>query len=248
MEEPVVVGCVNIEWLNQQGVVMKKLAYKIGMVRILRNDIREMFLEISQEKIQTTKLKLKDINVHRKFMGEGKASIKFLAEKCNVYISNSAPASLMIFLKTLYIKISKDQEENKGVTKEQMHKKLREHLLSEKFDKFDEISPVTNAELDRAKKQAMSKSTVTTPSPVSKKRRLADLRQNDNPKAAKQLANIYSPSVPSPLSKRDSNVQKKLLANPDDIAEMNVLNGEQNGVLQGKHLNFNFNRDIRQKR
>jgi ATP-dependent DNA helicase PIF1 len=246
MEEPVVVGCVNIEWLNQQAVVMKKLTYKIGMVKILRNDIREMFLEVSADKIQTTKLKLKNINVHKKFMNEGKASIKFLSEKCNVYISNSAPASLMLFLKTLYIKISKDQEENKGITKEQMHKKLREHLLSEKHDKFDEISPVTNAELDRAKKQAMSKSTVTTPSPVSKKRRLADLRQSDNPGAAKKL---YAPSIASPLSKKDSNVQKKLLANPDEIADMGALNEEQNAILQGIYkLKFYFNTDKRQIR
>lgn len=225
---------------------MRKLLYKIGMVRILRNDIREMFLEVSQDKIQTTKLKLKDINVHKKFMSEGKTSIKFLTEKCNVYISNSAPASLMLFLKTLYIKLSKDQAENKGVTKEQMHKKLREHLLSEKFDKFDEISPVTNAEMDRAKKQATSKSTVTTPSPISKKRRLADIRQNDNPKAAKQL---YSPTVPSPLSKRDTVVQKKLLANPDEIVEMSELNDEQNAVLQGIYTPvILFNRDKRQTR
>lgn len=227
MEEPVVVGCINVEWLNQQAMVMKKLTYKIGMMKILRNDIREMFLEISQDKIQTTKLKLKDINVHKKFMNEGKASIKFLSEKCNVYISNSAPASLMLFLKTLYIKMAKDQEENKGVTKEQMHKKLREHLLSEKYDKFDEISPVTNSELDRAKKQAMNKSSVTTPSPISKKRRLAELRQNDNPTAAKKL---HMPSVPSPLSK------KMTKSNPDEIADMGALNEEQNAVLQGNFI------------
>lgn len=228
MEEPVVVGCVNIEWLNAQGTVMRKLLYKIGMVKILRND--EIFLEISQDKIQTTKLKLKNINVHKKFMGEGKASIKFLNEKCNVYISNSAPASLMYFLKTLYIKMTKDHEESKGITAQDMHKKLREHLLSEKFDKFDEISPVTNSELARAKKAATSKSSVTTPSPVSKKRRLADLKQNDNPKAAKQL---YAPSVASPLSKKETNVPKKITTNPNDIAEMSALNEQQNTVLQG---------------
>lgn len=231
MEDPVVVGCVNIEWLNSQGQVMKKLLYKIGMIKILRNGIRELILEISQDKIQTTKLKLKDINVHKKFMIEGKASIKFLNEKCNVYISNAAPANLIFFLKTIFIKLTKDQEETKGISKEQMHKKLREHLLSEKFDKFDEISPVTNAELDRAKKQATSKSSLTTPSPGSRKRKLLEARQNDNPKAPKQP---FSPSIPSPLSKRDLNVVKKSLLKPDDIAEMDVLNEEQNAILQSE--------------
>lgn len=222
MEDPTVVANVSVEWLNPQGLVMKKLLYKIGMLKILRNDIREIFIEITQDKVQTTKLKLKDINVHKKFMAEGKASIKFLKERCNVYISNAPPASLILFLKTLYIKLTKDHEVNKGITKEQMHKKLREHLLSEKFDKFEEISPVTVAELDRAKKQSISKSTLTTPSPGSRKRKLMEAKQNDNPKAPKRLLSS------------NANESLVITKNPNDIAEMDALNEEQNAVLQGK--------------
>lgn len=221
-DSAVVVGCVSVEWLNSQAMTTKKVLYKIGMVKILRNDIKEMFLEISQDKMQTTKLKLKDITVHNKFVLEGKASISFKTEKCNVFISNSAPSNLMCFLKTMYIKMTKDKDNNKNITKEQMHKKLREHLLSEKCGKFDEISPVTNAELDRAKKQAISKSTLTTPSPGSKKRKLTEANQNDNPKSSKQLYASLS------------NVSKRSIDyDPDDIAQMDNLNDEQNAVLQG---------------
>ncbi|KAG5680985.1 hypothetical protein PVAND_010459 [Polypedilum vanderplanki] len=225
MEDPVVVSCVTIEWLNAQGLTSKKMVYKTGMIKILRNDIREMFLEVSQDKMQPTKLRLKDINVHKKFMLDGKASINFKSEKCNLYISNAAPASLIFFLKTLYIKLTKENEENKGITKEQMHKKLREHLLSEKAGKFDEISPVTNSELDRARKQAIGKSTLTTPSPNSRKRKLTDAKAGDNPRAPKQLY------VPRTIEKR-----------PDDIVQMEVLNEEQNIILQtclsGKNVFF----------
>lgn len=220
MEDPVVVGCVSVEWLNAQAMTTKKMLYKIGMVKILRNDIREIFIEISQDKMQPTKLKLKDITVHKKFMSEGKASFTFKNEKCNVFISNAAPSSLMYFLKTLYIKMSKDAEDTKHVTKEEMHKKLREHLLSEKCSKFDEISPVTNAELDRAKKQALGKSSLTTPSPGARKRKLTEANHNDNPKLAKQL---YAPKKEEPSRIRD----------PDEIAQMDKLNDEQNAVLQG---------------
>lgn len=236
MEDPVVVSCVTIEWLNAQGLTSKKMVYKTGMIKILRNDIRyenfiygakllslilsflfsEMFLEVTQDKMQPTKLRLKDINVHKKFMQDGKASINFKNEKCNLYISNAAPASLIFFLKTLYIKLTKENEANKGITKEQMHKKLREHLLSEKAGKLDEISPVTNSELDRARKQAIGKSTLTTPSPNSRKRKLADAKASDNPKAPKQLY------VPRTLDAK----------RPDDIAQMEVLNEEQNIILQ----------------
>lgn len=197
-------------------------------VKILRNDIREMFLTVEQEKQSTTKLKLKDINVFKKFASEGKSSIKFNTERCNVFLSNAPPGCLIVFLKTLYIKLTKESDESKGISKEEMHKKLRTHLLSEKSGKFDEISPVTNAELERAKKLAISKSSVTTPSPpASKKRRLLDA--GNNPKAAKQLY------AQSPLSmKRANEMESKVLTSPDDPAMMEVLNEEQDRILKGE--------------
>lgn len=234
MEDPVLNCCASVEWLNSQAVTMKKINYKNAVIKILRNDIREMFLEISQDKMTTTKLKLKDINVFKKFMNEGKASVKFNSEKASLFISNAPPGSLVFFLKTLFIKMTKDTEATKGLTKEEMHKKLRTHLLSEKSSQFEEISPVTNAELDRAKKAAISKASVTTPSPpASKKRRLVDGKLNDNPRAAKQLY------APSPLSVKHENKNEP---RPDDPAMMNSLNEEQELVmracLSGKSVFF----------
>ena len=202
---------------------------------MLRNDIRELFLEISQEKQSTTKLKLKEVNVFKKFMNEGKASIKFNGEKCNVFLSNCPPGCLIFFLKTMFIKLTKDSADSKGLSKEDMHKKLRTHLLSEKSSQFEEISPITNAEIDRAKKAAISKSSVTTPSPpMSKKRRLAEITSNENPKAAKKLY------APSPLSvKPVSRIQER--TNPDDPALMETLNEEQNSILQGKTIKVQVN-------
>lgn len=229
MEDPVLVCCVNVEWLNPQGLTMKKILYKTAMVKMLRNNIREMFLEVTQDKLTTTKLRLKDINVFKKFMNEGKASVKFNSEKVNVFISNAPPGCLIMFLKTLFIKLTKDTAENKGVTKEEMHKKLREHLLSEKSSQLDEISPVTNAELERAKKAAISNASVTTPSPPSKKRRLVDGQLSNNPRPAKQLY------APSPLSAKPTNgSEPRRISNPDDPAMMEALNEEQNQILQGK--------------
>lgn len=231
MEDPVLVCCATVEWLNSQGLTMKKIQYKTAMVKMLRNDIREMFLEISQEKQTTTKLKMKDVNVFKKFMNEGKASIKFNSEKCNVFFSNAPPGSLIFFLKTLFIKLTKDNAANKNLTEEQMHKKLREHLLSGATSQFDEISPVTNQELDRAKRAAISKSTLTTPSPpANKKRRLIDVKSSDNPRAAKQLY------APSPLSIKTNNNSERP-ARPDDRAMMENLNEEQDQILKGKFLN-----------
>jgi len=231
----VLICCVNIEWLNAQGQTMQKTVYKKGEMRILRNGVRELVVEVAQHKLSSTQLKLKDINVFKKFINEGKASIKFNSEKAQLFISNAPTASLMLFLRTMYIKLTKDNEENKGVTKEEMHKKLRAHLLSEKSSQLDEISPVTNAELDRAKKMAVSKSTITTPSPpASRKRRLLEATPGDNPKAAKQLY------AQSPLAKKAE--PSKIELNPDDPAMMETMNEEQTQILQaclgGKNVFF----------
>jgi ATP-dependent DNA helicase PIF1 len=229
--DPVVVAAINVEYLNTQSVVIKKLQFKNGLLRLIRNPIRELFLEVTQDKMMPLKLKLKDINVHKKFMSDGKATIGFKNDKCNLYIANAAPSSLMLFLKTLYIKMTTDTEENKGVTKEEMHKKLRAHLLSEKSSNFDEISPVTNSQLAKAKKQAISKSTLTTPSPGAKKRKLEGINHNDNPKSSKQL---YTAAM-------NEKAEKKSTTNrfdPDEIANMDALNEEQDEVLQGNKQRF----------
>lgn len=229
MEELVLVCCASVEWLNSQNQTMKKIQYKSAMISIIRDPLKQMYLEIAQEKLTTTKLLLRDINVFKKFMSEGKASIKFNADKCSLFISNAPPGNLILFLKTLYIKMTKDNDDKKGVSKEDMHKKLREHLLSEKSSQFDKISPVTNAELDRAKKQAISKSSITTPSPpASKKRRLIDVKSTDNPKAAKQL---YAPSPLSVKNNNQSESRSESLKNPNDPALIEILNMEQSNIL-----------------
>jgi ATP-dependent DNA helicase PIF1 len=223
MEDPTLSCSANIEWINSMSVTVKKIQYKNAMIKILRNDLREMFLEISQEKLTTTKIKLKDISVFKKFMSEGKASIKFNTDKASLYISNAPPGSLMFFLKTLFIKLTKEADQNKNLTKEEIQKKLRAHLLSENTGQFDEISPVTNAELDRAKKLATSKSSITTPSPPSRKRKLEGAGQL----AAKRLY------APSPLAAKPKEESK----NPDDPAMMMTLNDEQNSILQCEYNN-----------
>lgn len=216
--EPVLSCVASVEWLNKNEQTVRKISYKNAMLRILRNDLKELFVEVQGEKVTTTKLKLKNINVHKKFMSEGKASIKFIDENVSIYVSNAPPGTLMAFLRIIFIKLTSDKANNQELTKEEVQKKIRAHILSENPNKFDEISPITNAELSRAKKMAISKSTVTTPSPPQNKKRRLE-HNSEQPGAAKKLY------APSPLSAR-----------PKDIAQLEVLNAEQNTVLQGKVL------------
>lgn len=226
-EDTVITCAVSIEWLNAQGLSVRKIAHKLATLRLIRSDTRELFVEVSTEKAPTTaRLLLKDIVVHKKFMSEGKASIKFNRDKCMLYASNAPPGLLMNFLRTLFIKMTSANGagDGNGAGKVQ---DVRTRMLSENPCKFDDISPVTNLEVARAKKLAgLSRATPTTPSPPSKKRKFdqvgADAKGETNAKG---------------------NLMKKAnIEQPIDVDAQIRLNDEQNEVLRacinGKNVFF----------
>ncbi|KAH8385358.1 hypothetical protein KR200_002527 [Drosophila serrata] len=178
LNDAVLTCAVNMQWTNSVGVTGRKLAYKTATLRLVRNDLRELFVEVTPEKLKPLKFKLKDLMVHKKFMSEGKATFNFKAESCTLYLSNAPPGTLMFFLRTIFIKMNgKEGAQPDDAT---LQKKLREHLMSGKPSSFEDVSPVTTAEMILARKKAglLSKGSTTTPSPqASKKRRFEELRE-----------------------------------------------------------------------
>ncbi|XP_055386721.1 ATP-dependent DNA helicase PIF1 [Condylostylus longicornis] len=212
LNDAVVTCACTLEWRNDAGVTGRKVSYRIATLRLIRNSVREVYIEINNEKNQIIKLKLKDVLVHKKFMTEGKASITFKAEKCVLLISNAPPASLVDFLKIMFFKLSG----NENLDEATIQKNLRTQLLSGKPTKFEEISPVTSAEMIMAKKKAglLPKSSLTTPSPpLTKKRKFEEL------KSSKDIASK------GPIAKK--------LYQTSPLAEENLaLVDEQKQVLQ----------------
>lgn len=141
------VCAVNIDWVNSQGVSVRRIAHKSATLRLVRNDLREMFVEVSTDKSQPVKMKLAGVVVHKKFMAEGKASIKFTEEKCTLMLSNAPPGTLMQLLRTLFVKMT---GERAAVDPVIAQKNLRAHLLSGAPSRFEDVSPVTRTELTRA--------------------------------------------------------------------------------------------------
>lgn len=191
---------VIVDYLNAQGVSVRKITYRRATLRLIRSETREMFVEVGTEKAPAAvRLVLRDILVHKKFMAEGKASIKFNRDKCMLYLSNAPPGLLMNFLKTLFVKITVGADE---LTAEKMQKNIRAHLMNDQPSKFEEISPLTNVELARAQKLAgISRATTTTPSPPAKKRKFDRLSENEkttNGNASKKL-NVESTAVLEPI-------------------------------------------------
>lgn len=158
----------NIEWLNPSGVVIRKITYKQAILRMVRNSMKEIFLEVSTVKVAPIKIRLKGFKVFSNYWTDGKTTIRFSEEdKCTVFLSNAPPGLLFEFLKLMATKIANSN----GLSKEELLKKTRAHQLSDKPNSFNDISPVTNAELAHAKKMALGKGSTTTPSPSQKRKR-----------------------------------------------------------------------------
>ncbi|VVD01879.1 unnamed protein product [Leptidea sinapis] len=175
----------TVEWMTPQGSISRKLSLKTASLRLIRNEFKEMYMEISSDKQQATRLALKGINVFKKFMAEGKASIKFQEVGCTVFISNAPPTNLVSFLRTIFVKMTGDKDKHLNTTPSKQT--IRAKLLSGKAQAFEEISPVTIADLTKAKCK-VSKATATTPSPPTKKRKLEEAVRGPAPKK------LYSPS------------------------------------------------------
>lgn len=165
---------VNLQWTNSAGEPGRKLIYKTATLRLIRSDLREIFIEVTPEKLKAIQFRLKDFTVHKKFMAEGKASINFKTERLTMFLSNAPPGTLIMFLKMLFIKMTSGEKQDDASTL----KNLKTMMLNGKGSSFNDVSPVTTAEMVMARKAAgVSKSSLTTPSPPqAKKRRFEELK------------------------------------------------------------------------
>ncbi|XP_026473370.1 ATP-dependent DNA helicase PIF1 [Ctenocephalides felis] len=204
-QNEVYVTCaVNIEWLNALGSIIRKANYRMATLRLIRNDMRDLLLEITAEKQTTLKLPLKGINVFSKFMSEGKATIKFKESKCTILLSNAPPSTLQIFLRTLFVKLTGNREPMTPKT-------LREKMLNSNPNKYDEVSPITTADMKKAKSLINSKLPQSS-SPCSSFVRKRKLEGENNCNSLPAAKRIYS---------------------ENDIFDEDLkLNSEQENVLQ----------------
>lgn len=225
----VLTSAATLQWTNSQGMVSKKVIYKTCQLRIVRDNLRRMFVEVSPIATKSTtasspplRMALERVAVHKKFMSEGKASIQFLNENCTIMLSNAPLASLAGFLRVLMVKIS-------GATAKPAPGTVRERLMQMDRQHFDDISPVTNVEIDRIRKSSQSKATDTTPSPPTNKKRPRVIGEGAASSASSpRSAKVFKPS--------------RLIEEPQQ------LNDEQKEVLQaclgGRNIFFtgNYNR------
>ncbi|XP_043591407.1 ATP-dependent DNA helicase PIF1 isoform X4 [Bombus pyrosoma] len=227
---------VTIEKTNSQGSILRKTNHRTVTLRLIRNNLREIFIEVRAEKGNLlTKLSLRSISVFNKFMTEGKASIKFKEENCTLFLSNAPTSQLINFLKTLYIKVSSQSDQA-------VKNPLKERLLSNKLGHHEEISPVTSTEINKAKEKAIavSRATITTPSPSAAKKRK---RSDESALKSSTAKKLYENPTVGQITEEQSKVLNAVLsgiglgtANLDRCFQMASRNSAAISWRRTKHL------------
>ena len=86
------------------------------------------------------KFPLRDFQLHKRFMKEGKATLELKDQGVRVMISNAPPNTLLVVLKVLMgKKAALSDKENQPLGPSA----IRQRLLSLEPNSFDEISPLT---------------------------------------------------------------------------------------------------------
>ncbi|XP_026686322.1 ATP-dependent DNA helicase PIF1 [Diaphorina citri] len=166
----------SIEWLNASQMVTKQVKVKTMNLQMIRNEFREIYVTIKSQNKVNLKLPLVDVNIHKNFVVEGKASIHFTKDNIRVMISNAPPSMLVMFLKTMFVKLTSRKNSPKINTREQ--------LLSKKPQSFEEISPISSKDVNRLNSQIAK-----LPPAELKKRHILQQRkkQDTTRKCAKSL-------------------------------------------------------------
>lgn len=200
-DSPTLSCTILIEWMNSQQMTTRKANFKNGLLRMVRNGFREIFLEISDEKSAKHKFHLKNIIVHKKFMSEGKCTVNFKDDNARAMMSNAPPAQLVNFLKTMYIKL---QGEMGGKVS------LKERLEGKSV--MEEISPLTTKEVIQARDKILPKDASTTPkTTINKKRavRESDKAQQVQPPSKRRC---FNPATETPLTPEQDRVLKAVIS------------------------------------
>ncbi|XP_042234134.1 ATP-dependent DNA helicase PIF1-like isoform X3 [Homarus americanus] len=182
---------LTVENLTSLGTVHKSVTYK-GIKLILgRNEFRDIIVRMDGAK-HSLQFPVRDFQLHKRFMKEGKATISQKNVNLNLMIANAPPNQLAIFMKTLASKHTL-LGPKQGVIN------ARQRLLSTVPKSFEEISPLTLKEYETVRsnngRMPLKERNGNVPgaSPVSSKRKMD--KEQDLPSLKRQAPSLRNQLV-----------------------------------------------------
>lgn len=193
---------VAVEDLTNTGDVHKRAQYKNLSLSLGRNEFRDVILKVDFGK-KELKYALRELKIFKKFVKDGKATIRIPDRNIQFMLSNCPPDKLMMFLRTMHTKL--EVGKHKGFISD------RKKLLSDLPRVFEEISPLTIKDVQtvhEVRAKALENDLFT---PKGKRKRVDDSnKENEPPKGAKMARKLVTPTPksinPVKLSKEQSHV------------------------------------------
>lgn len=134
-------SCV-VEHVGDVGQVLRKRVFKSAVLDLGRNEVEDVVLQISHSEGKLGPFTIREHKIHKRFVKEGKATIRLVTQKLHLLISNSPPDQLNLFLRSMVVKVTA------------MGKTQGSHrrMLGDVSVQFDEISPLTERDIEMAKR------------------------------------------------------------------------------------------------
>ena len=172
--------CV-VEYQDAVGQTLRKQVLKTAVLDLGRNELGDVVLRVDHGEGTLGPLTVRQHAVHRRFVSEGKASIRLMTQKMQLLVSNCPPAQLRQFLQNLSLKLAA-----RGKLQGAKSRMLPDSALG-----FDEISPLCEKDLEKAAKNSTKfTATFTTPKRQQEtsgrppKRKLSDISNTVTARAA----------------------------------------------------------------
>lgn len=136
-------SCV-VEHVGDVGQVLRKQILKSAVLDLGRNEVEDVVLLISYSGGKLGPYTIREHKIHKRFVKEGKATIRLVTQKLHLLVSNSPPDQLNLFLRSMVVKVTA------------MGKTQGSHrrMLGDISVQFDEISPLTERDIEMARKNS----------------------------------------------------------------------------------------------
>ena len=133
-----------VEHVGEVGQVLRKRVFKSAILELGRNEVEDIVLLISHSEGKMGPYTVREHKIHKRFVKEGKATIRLITQKIHLLVSNSPPDQLNLFLRSMVVKVTA------------MGKTQGSHrrMLGDVSVHFDEISPLTERDMELAKRNS----------------------------------------------------------------------------------------------
>ena len=132
----------TLEHVSETGEILRKQVFKTARLDLGRNEVDDVVLLLTYPEGKQGPFTVRENSVHKRFLKDGKATIRLIPQKIHILISNCPPEQLSLFLRSMAIKLAA-RGKVQGA---------KRRMLGDVSRQFDEISPLNERDLEMARR------------------------------------------------------------------------------------------------